>query len=77
MIIQAILALCRANLTSQMVRQSGEGGGAMILAKYDVIEEACPVALRCTSCAGRSDKQKIESKNRGSAVQLREKSSAI
>ena len=55
-----------------MVRQSGGGGGAMILTKYGAIEGACPVALRCTSSAGRSDKQKIESKNRGSAVQLRE-----
>ena len=69
------------NKTPKEVHQSGQGGGAMIVDKYGA-KDACPVALRCTGSAfgeednEKSDEPELESKNRGSAVQLHCKSSA-
>ena len=67
-----------ANKTPQDVHQSGEGGGALIVDKY-AKKVACPVALGFTGSAfgqennKKSKKSKLESKNRGSAVQLCDK----
>jgi putative transposase len=64
-----------ANKTPQQVHQSGEGGGAVIVDRFGKKEDS-PVALRCTGNAfgqennEKSDEPEIESKNRGSAVQL-------